>query len=326
MNDLISIIVPVYNVEQYLEECADSLLAQTYSPIEIILVDDGSADSSGRICDMYAQKYDSVRVIHQANGGLSAARNTGIASARGSYITFVDSDDRLDPGALARMHRACMENSAQICACSFLYFEKFGEKYAPGGGLPGHPLPDAVLTPADALRAIYTPYGAPMVTACNKLFDARLFEGFAFPVGRLHEDSFTIHTLLGKCSHIVTLSDKLYLYRQRPGSITHASAVKVGALDAVEALYARYVYLKERGDVNDLLPVSGKMLSYRYAKLIASFKPGNDTEKARVREIRTLADEFYRSGHDLLDAKDRLALRCPRLFTLLFKMKTGQTS
>lgn len=124
---LISVIVPVYNVEKYLHQCMDSLLAQTYPELEIILVDDGSKDSSGAICDEYAAKYSHVSVIHKANAGLGMARNTGLEHIAGEYVTFLDSDDYIDPTLIEELYRGITENGVDFCKTGFRRFNENGE-------------------------------------------------------------------------------------------------------------------------------------------------------------------------------------------------------
>ena len=118
-NELISIIVPVYNMEKYLARCVDSIIAQTYDKIEIILVDDGSTDNSSSMCDHYARKDERIKVVHKLNGGLSDARNAGFAVATGSYIGYVDSDDWIEPDMYEKMYYACVENDAELAVCRY---------------------------------------------------------------------------------------------------------------------------------------------------------------------------------------------------------------
>ena len=126
MQPLISIVVPVYKVEKYIRRCIDSLLAQTWKNIEIILVDDGSPDSCGQICEEYAAVYDKIRVLHKENGGLSDARNAGIAVAQGEYIGFVDSDDYIMPDMFEKLAKAAMEQHVKLSMCSFFCIDSDG--------------------------------------------------------------------------------------------------------------------------------------------------------------------------------------------------------
>lgn len=125
-NDLISVIVPVYNMENYLERCVHSVLQQTYQKLEVILVDDGSTDASPQMCDAYAAKDERVKVVHKENGGLSDARNAGLAVAAGAYIGYVDSDDWIEHDMYERMYRACVVRDAQLCVCR--YFSEYADR------------------------------------------------------------------------------------------------------------------------------------------------------------------------------------------------------
>ena len=126
--DTISVIVPVYNIEGYLGKCIDSIIAQTYKDLEIILVDDGSSDHCGAICDKYAKKDNRIKVIHKPNGGLSDARNHGIEAATGSYLGFVDGDDYIEPQMYEKLHNALVENDAEMSICSFRYVGGYEER------------------------------------------------------------------------------------------------------------------------------------------------------------------------------------------------------
>lgn len=126
--DLISIIVPVYNVEKYLSQCVDSILSQTYKNIEVILIDDGSKDSSGKLCDEYSEKYEQCRVIHKENAGLGMARNSGLEEIRGDYVAFVDSDDWIKPDAIEKMYKALKDNNVDFCKSGFIRFQNNGKK------------------------------------------------------------------------------------------------------------------------------------------------------------------------------------------------------
>ena len=210
--DLISVIVPVYNVAEYLDQCVESLVRQTYPHLEIILVDDGSTDRSGEICDRWAEKDKRISVKHKENGGLSDARNAGLSVARGRYIGFVDSDDWVAEDLFEQLLRACNGENAIIVAC--------GYKRVYRDGVENYVLPDAVsLSREEALTTLFKgeSFG---VQAWAKLYSAELFEGITYPVGRLFEDSFTTYKLFLKANRIVTVGGSLYFYRQRKSGIT----------------------------------------------------------------------------------------------------------
>lgn len=210
---MISVVVPVYNVERWLGECVDSILSQSYGDIEVILVDDGSTDSSRQACDSYAAADGRVRVIHKSNGGLSDARNAGIDVAKGEYITCVDSDDVIASGMLQYLFNLLIENDADIACCQRLEIDESSK-----------PLHDSrvhldkkavVLGREEALCNSLVD-----TVAWGKLYKSSLFEGIRYPVGRLHEDVFTTHKLVAAGKKVVVGNAKMYLYRIRSGSIS----------------------------------------------------------------------------------------------------------
>ena len=242
---MISVIVPIYKVEDYLPKCIDSILNQTYKDLEIILVDDGSPDNCGKICDEYAKQDKRIRVIHKENGGLSSARNAGIEAAKGDYIGFVDSDDYISMDMYEKMVVSIETENADVSVCCFKYVNEDGsafetsvkpfEKYE-------------VLSKEQAIDKITTldRYYTHFATAVNKLYRRAVIEDLKFEEGRVHEDEFIAHLVYFNCSKIVIMPDELYYYVQRSGSIMNSS-YSPKRLDAVRAYYKRYEFLKEKG-------------------------------------------------------------------------------
>lgn len=208
--DLVSIIVPVYNVEKYLKRCLSSIIAQKYSNIEIILIDDGSVDSSGKICDEYGKKDKRIRVFHKANGGLSSARNRGIEESRGNYIAFVDSDDWISSNYISILYENIKKFSADISACSMLRINDKGKKNVYVS------LENKCFTPRD----LFNRNNSTGLSACNKLYARSIFETIRFPVNKYFEDSFIYMETILKSKKIVTTSDYLYFYYINDNSIT----------------------------------------------------------------------------------------------------------
>lgn len=213
----VSIVVPVYNSKQYLARCLDSLLGQTVSEIEVVLVDDGSTDGSSLTCDGWADLDSRIRVIHKENGGLSDARNCGALAARAPYIAFVDSDDSVDLDFCESLLHDIEATGADIATCDVVDVED-------GCELPDHI--DAshrtveVVTPVEALRASITS-GLPRIWVPTRLYKKELFNnGFLFPVGKTYEDAATIVEIFGSASSISVSNAQLYHYRHRAGSIT----------------------------------------------------------------------------------------------------------
>ncbi len=238
MNDLISVIIPVYRVEEYLRRCVDSVLAQTYRETEIILVDDGSPDGCPAICDSYAARDRRVCVIHQENQGLSGARNSGIEKAEGQYLAFVDSDDYLDPEFLEELYRACKETDSDMSVCPWEYVR--GEAISKKGSGKTE-----VYTGRQMMEKLCEPDGACFVVAWNKLYRRELFEGIRYPVGRIHEDEATTYKIYDRITRAAYVDRPLYGYFVTPSSITRGFNPK--RADWVRAVAERLDFLEEKG-------------------------------------------------------------------------------
>lgn len=206
MQPLVSIVVPIYQVEKYLDLCIQSLLCQTYSQIEFLLIDDGSPDRCPEMCDNYKEQDHRVRVIHKPNGGLSSARNAGIEVAMGEYITFVDADDILAPSAVEEMVRLALSEQADIVKIS-LARKMAGQPLVPTSG--NH----EIISGNEALSRIYTSKPQ-IISACGKLFKASLFRHIRFPLGRFYEDEYTTPKLFHLAERVVLSESVLYFYMQ----------------------------------------------------------------------------------------------------------------
>lgn len=211
---LISVIVPVYNVSQYLRKCLDSILRQTYKNIEIILVDDGSTDDSGEICDKYAENDARIRVVHKENGGLSSARNAGIDIMQGDFVTFVDSDDWINCRMIDRMYGILLEYNADISCVSFhKVFENDEKKYAASAN--GKVI---VYTGTEAVERIM--YKRSIATsAWGKLYNRQDFNNIRYPAGMIFEDLATTYKIFYGKKRIAYCNERLYYYFQRKDSI-----------------------------------------------------------------------------------------------------------
>ena len=270
---LISVIVPVYNVDRYLVRCVDSIINQTYKNLEIILVDDGSTDKSPQICDSYLQKDTRIRVVHKQNGGLSSARNAGLDTATGEYIAFVDSDDYILPEMYEVLFRLIDENNADMAVSSYQKVDEAGiplqSKNTNGK--------DEVLSGDEVLSIGMKDID---MMACSKLYKSSIFDDIddiRFPEGRLHEDEFTTHHILSKCSRIVSTSARMYMYTQRAGSImgTAEESFIVKRLDdAVYAFKDRYNFFCSMGrkDLAGLAAASSNGVLCRLLRRISYMK------------------------------------------------------
>lgn len=225
---MISVIVPVYNVEQYLHRCVNSLINQSYKDYEIILVNDGSTDNSGNICDDYAKNYSNIRVIHKKNGGLSSARNTGTDNSNGEYITFIDSDDLVSNTYLETLFELLNKYNADISCCDFSFF------YDESAISDEHNnIFDECIDGEIALEEML--YGKMHgSSACAILMKRHIAENFKFPIGKFHEDDFVTFSFYAEAQKVAVTSKKMYYYFQRAGSIMHRPFGQ-SALDQLEA-------------------------------------------------------------------------------------------
>lgn len=234
---MISIIVPVYNVEPYLNQCLDSIINQTYKDIEIILIDDGSSDHCGEICEKYAKEDPRIRVFHTVNNGLSAARNLGLKETRGEFVGFVDSDDWIEPNMYEVLHEKAFEFNADICECNF-WFGTSPSNYID--------LEDTVYRANESLTALFNNRICHVVW--NKIYKKELFDSVSFPEGRNIEDISIMHLLIGKTDTVVTISDKKYHYRQRADSIRYTYSAS-NLIDYADAFLERYKFYKQHREV-----------------------------------------------------------------------------
>lgn len=232
---LISVIVPVYNVEAYLDTCVASICGQSYQELEIILVDDGATDRSGRICDEWARKDSRIRVIHKENGGLSDARNAGMEIATGNWLMFVDSDDFITPDTAWRLHQAATEHDCAIAVCNMVRLYEDGATepfYAPVSE-------PAVWAGQQRFETLKQP------SVCNKLFRAELFRDVCFPKGKFYEDTFIYHVLIHRANRIALTGHDGYYYLSRRESILGQPAYTDRYFDFIEAVRTRAAYLLE---------------------------------------------------------------------------------
>ncbi|MBR2726882.1 MAG: glycosyltransferase family 2 protein [Solobacterium sp.] len=218
--DLISVIITVYNSQKYLKKCINSVLQQTYTSLDIILVNDGSTDGSDVICDEYAGKDSRIHVFHQKNLGVAETRNTGLKHANGSYILFVDSDDFIEPDMVEVLYTALKDNDVQMSICGYRTETESGEIIYPEER--NRKTYSGLFTSTEILRDHYPqPYAYKRywVYLWNKLIARELFDGIWFPKGRLYEDFYVMPQIYSRMDKCVCIPDSYYMYIQRPGSI-----------------------------------------------------------------------------------------------------------
>lgn len=238
---LISVIVPVYKVEEYIYRCADSILAQSFKDFELILVDDGSPDNCGKICDEYAQKDKRITVIHKENGGLSDARNTGIDRAlknsNSNWITFIDSDDWVHTDYLKNLYNAVKENNVDISVCGYVNTTGEDDLHTKNSEIN-----TLLCTPED----FFINNNINAVVAWGKLYKKNLWNDIRYPYGKIHEDEFTTHKLLFKCPQIAFVDSVLYYYYTNSNGIMGKKWTPK-RLDALDAFESRISFFKDNG-------------------------------------------------------------------------------
>lgn len=236
----VSVIVPIYDVEKYLQLCIDSILVQTYPCIEIILVDDGSPDRCGSICDKNSMLDGRIRVIHKDNGGLSSARNAGLELARGEYIIFVDADDTIHAKLIEILLGLCMQYHCDIAQCDFLVITEDSMR------LPLNPQQSLLFYSGKQAvsRLCMGNDNVKYLVPWNKLYRKELFYGIRYPVGRIHEDEFVTYQLLWKARKVAVTNQYLYYYLKRSDSIM-GRKFSIKRLDCHVAFQERLAFLKK---------------------------------------------------------------------------------
>ena len=311
-NPLISVVIPIYNVENYLNECVDSVINQTYKNIEIILVDDGSPDNCPKICDEYAKKDNRIKVIHKKNGGLSDARNCGINQSNGEFIAFVDSDDYIEKDYLSSMYKNLKDNDVKIAACGYvnlvndkdvriINYENIEKKYS-------------TIEAEKYLNIV----GYFNVSSCNKLFDKKLFENIKFPLNKKSEDWFIMYKLIEKSGGLYYSSVPKYYYRQRVGSITKSSKPN---LDCIEAAKEVYTYYKNN---KYLLPFVAQSLIFAIVG-IYDFLLVTNPQKEELKKYRKIALKYKKeSTYREISFKRKMQLilffYAPFVYNMIFKI------
>lgn len=285
MKPLISVIVPVYKVEPYLRKCVDSILDQTYQNLEVILVDDGSPDNCGAICDDYAAQDCRVKVIHKKNGGLSSARNAGLEIASGEYISFVDSDDILPQQSLELLLRTIEEQGAQIAIGENLRFSDVPQPEE-NTSLRIH-----CMSQSEAMQDVFKNGCA----SWARLYRRKIHDGVLFPDGEINEDEAIVLRLLEKCEKVVKTTAIVYYYRCRPESITTTS-FHPRKLAWVRHCRENLTFIRERHPELERLALAryrGSIL-WSLTEMALSNDSFEDAVKELINELRENARVFRR--------------------------------
>lgn len=311
ISSLVSVVVPVYNVAGYVADCLESLRRQTYENIEVIVVDDGSVDGSGEICSRFAATDARFRVIHQSNGGLSSARNTGLDAVRGEYISFVDSDDVVSPVFIEVLLALRTDIAQCIFATEVDGLARCSEMH---GGV-------IAMSGREACHAQLLDSTGNATVVWNKLYKASLFNGIRFPVGKQHEDEFVTHRVLWSAASFSSVSQPLYFYRQRSNSIM-GSGFNAGTQDAFEALEQRASFYRLQED-EELAVLCEAVLCNRIGTAldgVEAYDPDGASRWSAKRDslLKSLLTSPY------IGAKKKLSLLLQRMMPKVFARIKGR--
>ncbi len=323
MEKLVSVIVAVYNIEEYLPRCVDSILAQTYRNLEIILVDDGSKDQSGNICDSYAEKDRRIKVIHKKNGGLSDARNAGMNAATGEYIGFVDGDDWIEPDMYRAMYFACEKEKAQAAVCRYKQITKSGIIDGSAGNSVSLSRDEAleIYVCGDERYLIYN-------SVWSKLFARDLVEDMRFPVGKNSEDIMFTTRAFCRMERLVYLDEAYYNYvLDREGSIMNEKAGERRLKDEIPFWQEQIAYFREAG----MPDLSDKAAYHFYRRLLFYYIDFMENKKTRIfadqivgllRADREKIRGIYRKDYVAMGdrARMKLALLLPGAYYRIVKI------
>lgn len=270
---LISVVIPLYNVDRYLSRCLDSVVAQTYKNLEILLIDDGSTDRGPSICDEYATKDPRIVVVHKENGGLSDARNKGIDEMTGTYVTFIDSDDYVDEDYVETLYNMIAEDNTKLSICSHRVLYDTGKIIEKATG------ERSVLDSKTVLERILYDEGIDL-SSWAKLYSSELFMDVRFPVGRVFEDSATTYKLVDLCDRVSLNSVSKYNYMIRSNSIS-TSKFTSKKMDLITATDEMTAYIA--GKYPDLQKACDRRLMYAYLSTLSQLV--KDTSKHKEESV-----------------------------------------
>lgn len=309
-DQVISVIVPIFNVEKYLDKCIKSIVNQTYKNLEIILVDDGSPDKCPQICDDWAKKDSRIKVIHKKNGGVASARNSGLDAATGAFIGFVDGDDIVDPLFYETLISEAKKNKADISACSFIHYNPDYTKY---NGNECYIKVQQNFTSSEILSEFFGSCKGEWVSFCNKIIRSCLFSGLRFPEGRVFEDWTLAPIIYSRSSKICFIPKKYYGYVIHEGSVVRTKNLKT-YFDCVCADYDHYIYFNSLGVSSFNKKIQGFARS-DFRKCIKVY--------SNLKESKVMLGEAYNKCIEIgsITGWEKLMFKFPFVFKFLYNLK-----
>lgn len=297
--DKISIVVPVYNVEEFLPRCVESILKQSYKNLEILLIDDGSTDNSGTLCDNYAKNNQNIRVYHKKNGGLSDARNYGIEKATGNYIAFIDSDDYIAEDYCKILYNNLIKYEADISICAFIKTDGKNDN------IEENKEQITTYTGIDKQKNILNHMNTITTVAWNKLYRKEMWDNLRYPKGKINEDEFVVHYLMHKAKKVVYTNIILYYYYQRANSIMKKK-FSSERFDVIDAFQERWQFYKEHKEYKEL---EGKAYCL-YMKMIISnyiLSKKNKLQNDKKKLLERYREE-YKNKKMITNIKEKIKL------------------
>jgi len=310
----ISVIVPIYNVEKYLERCIESIIGQTYQNLEIILVDDGSPDNCGKICDAYMKKDERIKVIHKENGGLSDARNAGQKIATGEYISFIDSDDYIDKDMYQYMIEEMKRANAEIAICGTKIEFENGKMI-----IKSNPI-DEVLDSREAIIKMNS-FSSFNMSVWNKLYKKNIVENIEFPFGKKSEDYYVMFRYFDKANKIILLKEAKYHYIQRENSISRGKNISE---DYIEGSEKQQEFIREKYPDIEFVGNTAYAFSYIavYNRYIKNKKKLNkDKRKKFQKEVKRYIGDIQNNPYISKKKKIQASIFCINLsiYKILFR-------
>jgi len=312
-NPKISVVIPIYKVEKYLEKCVESVVNQTYKNLEIFLVDDGSPDNCPKMCEDWAKKDKRIKVIHKQNGGLSDARNFGIEKATGDYIMFVDSDDYLDEKICETLLTLSLKYNAEISMCDGC------DVYENNPNLNNNltqnkKIEESVFNKEDLFKMLLKNNIKYFMTAWAKLYKIELFKTLRYDKGRIHEDEFILHKLINLTNTLAYVNLPYYYYLQREGSIMQSKKEK-SYIDTCDAYFDRMKFLVENTSLKkEVVRYSLRFFKIKYIEL---------SKIKNYKESKSKYLNCFKNFYNLADSKKitDIAFRLfPNLYSFIYKL------